>query len=80
MMPHRSRIIRTALSTALFTGVLAAACAPPKIRVKAPASVASIEAQKAPDFTATDHRGQRVALADAGENTISVLVFYRGAW
>lgn len=59
---------------------LAVGCSAPTIAVKAPAAVESIESQQAPAFTATDHRGQAITLADADEGTITALIFYRGAW
>ena len=49
------------------------------IKVKDRPSLAPT-AQKAPVFTATDHRGRPVSLAAARAAGPVVLVFYRGHW
>ncbi|MEM9490950.1 MAG: redoxin domain-containing protein [Myxococcota bacterium] len=36
--------------------------------------------QPAPDFTATDHRGQSISLAEVYRESSVALIFYRGDW
>ena len=75
---QRSLLVGVLVSALMGLG-LASGCAP-KIAVEAPASVESLEQRAAPEFSAVDHRGERVALAEAGDARLTVLVFYRGAW
>ena len=57
-----------------------AACAGPQINDPKPAEMKQAQGQTAPDFTATDYRGQAFSLAEASRDSTVVLVFYRGSW
>ena len=68
------------VTAAAVLGALTSACTAPVIQVEAPAKIESIEKQSAPEFSALDQTGQKVALSDAPEGAITALIFYRGAW
>lgn len=77
---YRRSVLVGLVSAALGVAALGSGCAAPKIGVKAPAAVESIESQQAPDFSAVDHRGQPVSFTSAESDVITALIFYRGAW
>ena len=63
-----------ALAALLAATPLAAGCGL-EVRNPGPALLAP-----APSFTLTDHRGEKVSLADLTRRGPAVLVFYRGYW